>query len=411
MVRGMKKLGPWPRIEALHITNFRALREVHFRDLTPLTVLVGPNGSGKSTVLDALSFLSAAVQSGLRDTWNNWGRGREIRTRGQDGWICLALSYREDANTGPISYSIKIGEVDGSPEVIEEYLSMGAPGNANPDYLFHYKNGVDSVYIQDTRQRTQVNTNPRLRSADIIAVSSLGQLADNPRIAALREFITNWHVSEFSAVDARGFPNAGPREHLSRTGENLANVVQYLSQQHPDHLGYIFRMLVDQVPRLEKVLAEEMADGRLLLRFKDAPFNDPILARFASDGTLKLLAYLVLLHDPAPPPLIGIEEPENYLHPRLMHPLAEVFRNASGQSQLLVTSHSPYFLNGLHPDEVRVLYRDEHGHTQVKLVADIEGIREFVEHGGLLGDLWMEGHFNVGDPLSNSGMPRLAPKR
>jgi predicted ATPase len=52
---------------------------------------------------------------------------------------------------------------------------------------------------------------------------------------------------------------------------------------------------------LEKVLAEAMPDGRLLLQIKDAPFDEPILARFASDGTLKMLAYLAVLHDPAPP--------------------------------------------------------------------------------------------------------------
>ena len=61
-----------------------------------------------------------------------------------------------------------------------------------------------------------------------------------------------------------------------------------------------------------------MPDGRLLLQIKDAPFSHPVMARFASDGTLKMLAYLVLLYDPAPPPFIGIEEPENFLHPRLL---------------------------------------------------------------------------------------------
>ena len=63
-----------------------------------------------------------------------------------------------------------------------------------------------------------------------------------------------------------------------------------------------------------------MQDGRLLLQLKDAPFEKPILAKFASDGTLKLLAYLIVLYDPEPPKLIGIEEPENHLHPKFSCP-------------------------------------------------------------------------------------------
>ena len=148
-----------------------------------------------------------------------------------------------------------------------------------------------------------------------------------------------------------------------------------------------------------------MPDGRLLLQIKDAPFAQPILSRFASDGTLKMLAYLVVLHDPDPPQFVGVEEPENFLHPRLLQELAEECRAASARSQLLVTTHSPFFLNGLRPSEVRVLYRDEQGYTQTVRASDIEGISEFIEAGASLGHLWLEGRFGVGDPLVNAGAP------
>ena len=75
-----------------------------------------------------------------------------------------------------------------------------------------------------------------------------------------------------------------------------------------------------------------MQDGRLLLQIKDAPFERPILAKFASDGTLKMMAYLVVLYDPDPPQLIGIEGPSDHLHPRLLPELAEECRNASSAS-------------------------------------------------------------------------------
>jgi predicted ATPase len=195
---------------------------------------------------------------------------------------------------------------------------------------------------------------------------------------------------------------------LSKSGDNMANVVQYLAEQHPRRLEEIFRTLSKRVPRLERVIAEEMSDGRLLLRIKDAPFAEPILSRFASDGTLKMLAYLVVLYDPEPPRFIGIEEPENFLHPRLLEPLGEECRNASGRSQLVVTTHSPFFLSAMRPEEVRMLYRDNEGYTQVRRASDIERVREFMHDGASLGDLWAEGQFGVGDPLTASGAPTVA---
>ena len=168
----------------------------------------------------------------------------------------------------------------------------------------------------------------------------------------------------------------------------------------------IFEVLARRVPRLERVLAEPMPDGRLLLRLKDAPFERPVLSRFASDGTLKMLAYLVVLYDPEPPQFIGVEEPENFLHPRLLPELAEECRKATARSQLLVTTHSPFFLNAARPDDVRVLYRDEMGYTQVVRVSEIQGVAEFIEAGASLGHLWIEGHFGVGDPLVDAGGPR-----
>lgn len=239
--------------------------------------------------------------------------------------------------------------------------------------------------------------NLTLASPDLLAVNALGQLATHPRIKALRDFITGWHLSYLSAQDARGAPEAGPREHLSKTGDNLANVIQYLRERHPEKLDAMLDTLRRRVPRLERVDAEVLADGRLLLQIKDAPFERPILSRFASDGTLKLLAYLVLLHDPEPYPLIGIEEPENFLYPKLLAELAEECNLAFSRTQMLVTTHSPYFVNGLQPEQVQVLYRGEDGYTRVKRAADIPGINEMMAEGAKLGDLWMEGHFGLGD--------------
>ena len=232
------------------------------------------------------------------------------------------------------------------------------------------------------------------------------------RIGSGTLLITSWkHVLNVLLDAARGNAEAGGEERLSQTGDNLANVVRHLHDQHPERLEKIFEILRRRVPRIERVEAEVLADSRLLLRFKDAPFSTPVLSRFASDGTLKMLAYLTLLHDPAPPKLIGVEEPENFLHPRLLPELAEECRTACERTQLLVTTHSPFFLDELRPKEVRVLWRDDAGYTRAQIVSACKGVNEFVDQGARLGDLWMEGHFGAGDPLVNQGSPSQRPAR
>lgn len=386
------------RIEYLRVKNYRALRDVELRNITPLTVLLGPNGSGKSTIFDVFAFLSECFESGLRRAWDRRGRAKELKTRGSEGPLAIEIKYREPGYS-PITYHLAIDERRGAPVVVEEWLQWTRGSQGKPFRFLNYREGQGQAISGESPDIAATRLDIPLKSPDLIAVNALGQFADHPRVATLRDFITGWYVSYFSVDETRGQPEAGPQERLSRTGDNVANVIQYLAEQHPERLEKVFEVLRQRVPRVERVLAETMADGRLLLQIKDAPFEHPVLARFASDGTLKMLAYLVLLYDPSPPPFIGIEEPENFLHPRLLPELAEECRKASERGQLLATTHSPFFVNALRPEEVRVLYRDEEGYTHAVRAADLEGIPEFMNAGAQLGHLWLEGHFSIGDPL------------
>lgn len=397
------------RIEYLSVQNYRALKHFELKDITPLTVLLGPNGSGKSTVFDVFNFLSECFQFGLRHAWDRRGRAKELKTRDQTGPLVIELKYRERPKTPIITYHLAVDEEGGKVFVAEEWLSWRRGKNVGRPFRFlDYRRGQGSAVSGEEPDETGKRVETPLRAPDLIAANTLGQFAEHPRVAALREFITDWYVSYLSIDDTRGQPEAGPQERLSKTGDNLANVIQYLKEQHPERLEDIFKILQQRVPRLDRVSADIMQDGRLLLQIKDAPFVQPILSRFASDGTLKLLAYLTVLHYADPPQFIGIEEPENFLHPRLLPELAEECRAAAERSQVLVTTHSPFFLNPMRPDEVRALYRDEAGHTQVQRVVDIEGVPEFLEAGASMGELWLEGRFGVGDPLVNAGAPRKA---
>jgi predicted ATPase len=397
-----------PRIESMQVKNYRALRDLELRDITPLTVFLGPNGSGKSTIFDVFAFLAECFSVGLRKAWDKRNRFRELRSRDSEGPIEFELKYRETPNSALITYHLSVNENTRGPYVEEESLSWRRGRQFGAPYRFlDFRQGRGRVIAGEEPGVEDERVEEVLSSPDVLAVNTLGQLAKHPRVNALREFITGWYLSYLSADNSRGIPEAGPQERLTATGDNLPNVIQYLREQHPDRLDNILERLSQRVPRLERVEADIMQDGRLLLQIKDAPFERPIMAKYASDGTLKMLAYLTVLYDPDPPRLVGIEEPENQLHPRLLQSLAEECRRASSRTQLMVTTHSPFFVNGLKPNELWVLYRDEDGYTKAHRASNMERIKELVDNGALLGDLWMENRFDVGDPFTNAGGLKL----
>jgi hypothetical protein len=388
-----------PRIENLRVQNYRALQDLELKKITPLTVFLGPNGSGKSTIFDVFAFLSECFTVGLRKAWDRRGRFKELRTRGQEGYIIIELKYRETLASPLITYHLAINEANNRPYVAEEWLQWRRGPKGKPFRFLDFKEGEGIVISGENPQEEDERISERLDSPEFLAVSTLGQLAKHPRVSALRRFITSWYLSYLTADNTRNQPEAGAQERLSSTGDNLPNVIQYLKEDHPQRLESILQTLSRRIPRLEKVEASIMPNGQLLLQIKDAPFQSPILAKFASDGTLKMLAYLTILYDPSPPQLVGIEEPENHLHPRLLPELAEECRAATAGTQLMVTTHSPFFVDGLKPEEVWVLYRDENGFTQAKRTSEMQGVEEFIQNGALLGQLWMEDYFDVGNPI------------
>ena len=395
-----------PCLESLQIKNYRALRDVKLKQMRSLSVFLGANGSGKSTIFDVFAFLAECFTDGLRQALDKRGGIKELRTRGCNGPIEFELKYREEPRTPIITYHLSIHEKAEGPFVETEWMQWRRGSRGKYVRFLDFHHGIGSIVAGETPNETDTRTDEKFNDSSILAVSMLGQLARHPRVSALRRFISDWHLSDLSSDATRQTTNDGPQKRLSPTGDNLPNVIQYLQERYPERLEKVISSLSNQVPRLEKVDTELMIDGRRLLKIKDAPFAQPILANFASDGTLKLLSYLVLFHDPEPPPLIGIAEPENYLHPRLLTGLVGEFLKALMFSQLIITTHSPRFVNEFIAEEVWVLYRDEQGFTVCKRASEMLGINEFMEAGAKLGQLWMEGFFEFGDPLTNAGGPK-----
>ena len=403
-----------PRIESLRVQNYRVLRDITFKKLTPLTVLIGPNGCGKSTVFDVFAFLSECFSHGLPQTWSDRGGIQELRSRGSDGPVVIELKYREEEkwqlpeggenskSLNPlITYHLELDEINGVPVVAKEELSWRRKQHGRPFQFLSYQKGEGEAIPGDAPDEDAERKKQPLNSPDLLAVNTLGQLREHPRVAALRDFISGWYLSYLSVPQMREFARVGTSRRLSSTGDNLANVMQFFEEHQEERLREVLNALSRRVPQLEKVLTETMRDGRLLIQMIDRPFDDPILARYISDGTLKLLAYLFVLYDSDPPPLIGIEEPENFVHPKLLRELGEECLVASNSSQILVTTHSPYLLDALKPNQVRILNRGNDGFTTTRPVSDMPLVKEYLLEGGLLGESWVQGMFDLSDELVN----------
>ncbi len=392
-------------IESIRLKNFRAFREVEMRDIPRFAVLVGANGTGKSTLFSVFGFLRDAMTGNVTSALAKLGgsRGlREVRSRDCEGPIEIELKFREKSKSPLVTYMLQIDERKGRPVVAREVLKYRRASYGQPWHFLDFECGKGYAITNEAEKVEHESQLTRdyqiLKSPDLLAIKGLAQFERFPAVVALGDLIERWHVSDFHISRARPEQEAGYAEHLSREGENLSLVIEYLHSQHPKVYEKIIESLKHRVPGITHVDCKTTDEGRMLLKFQDGAFEDPFLARHVSDGTIKMLAYLVLLYDPTPHPLLCVEEPENQLYPRLLAELAEEFRAyAQRGGQVFVSTHSPDFLNAVGLDEVFLL-RKEQGYTLINRAADDKQIAAYVEEGDKMGTLWKQGFFTGVDP-------------
>ncbi|WP_390624707.1 AAA family ATPase [Anthocerotibacter panamensis] len=388
------------KIEALRIRNYKMFQDVSISNLPTMAVFLGANGTGKSTLFDVFSFLKDALVFNVRQALTRRGGFKEVVSRGEKGPIVIELKFRDG---GPlITYELQIELKAGFPIVKRELLQYRRGQRGQPWRFLDFRDGEGKAITNEAdyskKDDEQQREFQKLDSADILAIKGLGQFQRFPAVVGFRKLIENWHVSDFHISDARETQDAGYAEHLSTRGENLPLVAQFMYEHHRTEFQKVLQAMAQRVPGVSKVEAVETEDGRIVLRFQDGAFKDPFIARFVSDGTIKMFAYLLLLHDPSPHPLLAIEEPENQLYPDLLIQLAEEFRMyAKRGGQVFISTHSPDFVNGIKLEELFWLTKKD-GFTQVTRAADDENLKALVREGDLLGALWKQGLFRGANP-------------
>jgi predicted ATPase len=397
------------QIESIRLKNFRAFRDVTLKDVPRFCVLVGANGSGKSTLFSVFAFLRDAMQGNVTSALVKLGGSkgiREVRSRDTTGPIEIELKVRTtlaDGRSRRITYELQIDERNGRPVVAKEVLRYNRGNRGGRPWKF-----VDFAYGEGQAVTNELDTvadesqldreTQKLKSADILAIKGLAQFERFPAVVLLGNLIERWHLSDLLVRGAQQEAQAGYAEQLNTHGDNLSLVLEYLYNNHRALFDEILGRLSRRVPGVTSVQAKPTDEGRVLLKFKDGAFEDPFLARHVSDGTIKMLQYLVLLYDPTPRPLLCVEEPENQLYPSLLWELAEEFRAyAQRGGQVFVTTHSPDFLNAVQLDEVFWLVK-KNGYTTVHRARDDAQLAAYMAAGDQMGYLWNQGLFPGAHP-------------
>ena len=376
-------------LEKIHIQNFRSLRDVTL-PLKPLTIFVGPNASGKSNALGALHLLKAMTSA------EDPPPTKFIQDRlwaGESNIISFELKANVESTLA--SYKLELSDNSDNPFVAEELLIKGV----TDVQAISIKNGKGTVKDEDGDNETNYKSNK-------LALGSAGNYGDKPTTRALAEFIKGWEFYNFDIGYIRGsltefLPEKkeileSPK--LDRYGMNLADVLWNLHKNSPDSFQNISESLAS-ITNLE--MDQYLIDGQNQFCLLEG-YKNPIPLRSASDGTLRLVAYNILLNEPELPPLIAIEEPEQNLHPGAITDMANVLEQIAERSQVIITTHSSQLLDAFNPkslsDSLGVLLLHNHfgSGTETLNLEDCSGKEEALE--GWITD------FGVGSAIFDSGL-------
>lgn len=392
-------------IETIRIKNFKALRDVAITNIPAYCVFVGRNGTGKTTLFRVFSFLKNCLAKNVRTALNiEGGRNglKEVISRGHEKEdLEIEIQFRLDiAGTNRlVTYRLEIGEARGKDTIVKrEILRYKRGRHGSPFHFIDFANGegyaINNEEDFDKPDSELTRESQKLDSTETLAIKGLGQFERFKAASAFRQLIENWHISDFHISSARGDKEEETAEHLSPSGDNLPSMARYLYEKHRAAFDSIKQRMQERVPGVTDIAVTVTEDGRLLIRYRDGAFVDPFIDKNVSDGTIKMFAYLVLLADPKPHPILCVEEPENQLYPELMTVLAEEFQQyAERGGQVFVSSHSPDFLNAVPMESIYWLEK-ENGETSIHRFADSPMLVRLVKEGDLPGYLWNQGLLN-----------------
>lgn len=378
-------------LKSVHIENYLSLRDVEL-PLKPLTVLVGPNASGKSNVLSALRLLNMMM---IHEELPLVDIIRDSLWAGEASHITFQLQTTMEETLAV--YELVLKAEANNPFVAEE-LSV------DDVQVISIQNGEGRVRDENNENRTKYRSNK-------LALRSAGDYGNKPVTSALTEFTKNWRFYDFQPGRIRGFlaglehqvifgkPKGLPESpKLDVEGSTLSMLLSYWYENDRERF--------DRVSESLKIstnirMGQRVIDGDNQLCLLEG-YKNPIPLKRASDGTLRLVTYYILLNESELPPLIAIEEPERNLHPGALTDITNVLEQMAERTQVIITTHSSQLLDAFNPENLSdslgvLLLRNRPGRgTEVINLEDIRRDRAAL-------DGWMT-DFGIGSALFDSGL-------
>ncbi len=331
-------------ISRIAIKNYRSLRDVELRP-GPLTVLIGPNGSGKSNILDALRFLKEIHSD---------PRSREMVTNSQ------------------------LEERGGYKQVV-----WGGLTDEKIEFEVEFSNSEREPDIPDFRVELQDHPEPHLRYRAVPIGAErwegpAGADGINNEYLKMANHLQSWQFYNFSPELMRKPTKVKQENVLNESGSNLSTVIHSLFSAGQPDLEEAVSMLQVMVPSVERLVSPIFGDGHTYVALKEKGVENPVGTWGLSDGTLLALALSIALVVRPEPELICIESPETGIHPQMLQAVADMLEVASRDTQVIVTTQSPYLLEWL-PYESFVVVEKEEGETRLTPLKHKDGIRETIE--------------------------------
>ncbi|MCD7816448.1 MAG: AAA family ATPase, partial [Bacteroides sp.] len=378
-------------------------------ELGNMVAVIGPSGNGKSTLADAFGFISECISSDVETACDSHNRGGydQLVSQGSGKSIHFEIYYKENNNSRPITYELTIAKDKYSrPYVKEERLRQRRPGQkwGRPLSFLNLVDGKGYAFEgKDSGREEDGSVFGKDRQIDVeladsrkLGIVTLGAMKQYPRIELFLNFLRSWYLCYFTPDAARQLQTAAPAQYLNRTGSNLNNVAQYMYRENPAEFKKILADIQTKIPNIAKIEPVKLQNGQMVLEFWQDGFEKPFFSQRMSDGTLKLFAYYLLLHERNPRQLVFVEEPENGLYHQYMAKLAIEMKKSAGSGygkQLFVTTHSPFFVNALSPEEVWVLEKQDNGFSVAKQASSYAFVKDLASEGAQVGDLWYSEYF------------------
>lgn len=404
------------KILGIAIQNYGTLKDIKMgklfsdrsgNELGNMVAIIGSSGNGKSTLVDAFGFLSDCIAVDVESACdaNNRGGFDQLISQGNNNRIHFEIYYKENNSSRPITYELTISkDKNDRPCVKEERLRQRRPNQKRgwplsflnlidgKGYAFEGADGgQDEDGIADGKKVLVELSDTRK-----LGIVTLGSMKQYSRIEKFLSFLRSWYLCYFTPDAARQIQSAAPTQYLNRTGSNINNVAQFMYRENPHEFKKILKKIQSKIPNIVKIEPIKLKNGQMVLEFWQTGFSKPFFSERMSDGTLKLFAYYLLLHEKSPRQLVFVEEPENGLYHQYLANLALEMKKNVGvgySKQLFVTTHSPFFVNALSPEQVWVLEKGIDGFSTANQASAYEFVNSLVEEGATIGDLWYSQYF------------------